>query len=145
MYEDLWLSILGLILIITELLFGAISGFDLALVGLSLVIGGFVQYLTGSWQAGVTASIVIIIIYFIFIRKYAKKKLLVATQKIGIDSLLGKVAVVVDSITKNKPGKVLVDGEVWRAQSSKSIAENEEVVIIKIEGVTLEVETVKPL
>lgn len=137
--EKTWLIILGMVLIILELLFGVISGFDIALVGLSLVFGGIVHYNTNNWQAGIITAIVVIIIYFIYIRKLARKKLLVATQRIGIDSLIGKTAVVVDSISKKKPGKVLVDGEVWRAMATESFTENEEVLIMAIEGVSLKV------
>lgn len=135
--NNTWLIFLGLLLIAFELLFGVISGFDIALIGLSLVIGGFVHYYSASWQMGIIASIVIILIYFAYFRKLAKRKLLLQTQKIGIDSLLGKTAIVIEQITKHQAGKVLLDGEVWRAVSKHTFKVNSEVLVEKIEGVTL--------
>lgn len=143
MLEKTWLIVLGIILIIFELLFGAISGFDIALIGLSLVVGGFIHYYGGSWQFGIVSAIVVILFYFVYFRKFARKKLLLTTQKIGIDALLGKSGTVIDTITKNKAGKVLLDGEVWRAVSQGELKENVEIVVTKISGVTLEVERLK--
>ena len=143
MTENTWLIILGVSLIIFELLFGAISGFDIALIGLSLIIGGFVHYLSASWQYGIVVSIIVIIGYFVYFRKVVRRKLLVTTQKIGIDSLIGKTAVVIDKITVNRPGKVLLDGEIWRAKAKYNVKENVQVEVNKIEGVTLQVSTIK--
>jgi len=139
MLENTWLIVLGIALIIFELLFGAISGFDIALIGLSLIIGGAAHYYSTSWQLGIVIAIVVMLIYFVYFRRGIRKKLLFSTQKIGIDSLLGKIGVVVDPMNKTKVGKVLVDGEVWRAKSKETLHENQEVMVIKLEGVTLEV------
>lgn len=143
MTENTWLIIIGITLIIFELLFGAISGFDIALIGLSLIFGGFVHYFSMSWQYGILVSIVIMLMYFVYFRKIARKKLLVATQKVGIDSLIGKSAVVIDQITAKKPGKVLLDGEVWRAEAKSNFKENMQVEIKNITGVTLQVVKIK--
>ncbi|OGK63167.1 hypothetical protein A2313_01785 [Candidatus Roizmanbacteria bacterium RIFOXYB2_FULL_41_10] len=143
MTENIWLMVLGLILIIFELLFGAISGFDIALIGLSLIMGGLVHYFGASWQLGIVVAIVIILAYFVYFRRVARKKLLITTQKIGIDSLLGKTAVVVEPINRLRAGKVLLDGEIWRAIAGESLKENSEVVVLKIEGVSLKVTKLK--
>ncbi len=143
MTENIWLMVLGLVLIIFELLFGAISGFDIALIGLSLIIGGCAQYFGASWQLAIVISIVIILAYFVYFRRLARKKLLITTQKIGIDSLLGKTAIVIDPINRLRPGKVLLDGEVWRAVSKESLKENSEVMVLEIEGVSLKVTKLK--
>lgn len=135
--ENTWLILLGLLLIMFELFFGVISGFDIALVGLSLIIGGFLHYYSGSWQLGIVGTIFIVLFYFAYFRRFAKKKLMLQTQKIGIDSLIGKTAVVIEAISSRKPGKVLLDGEVWRAISQHSFKEDQEAVVEKIEGVTL--------
>jgi len=139
MLENTWLIILGIVLIIFELLFGAISGFDIALIGLSLIIGGTAHYYSSSYQLGIVVSILVMLVYFVYFRKMMRKKLLVSTQKIGIDSLAGKIGVVIDSMNKSKVGKVLVDGEVWRAKSRETLKENQEIMVVKLEGVTLEV------
>ena len=137
--ERTWLMILGIVLIFFELLMGAASGFDIALVGFSLVVGGLVHFYSGSWEYGVVAAIVIIVLYFVLLRSSIRKKLLITTQKIGIDSLVGKTAIVTSKISAKKPGNILVDGEIWRAVSSHSIAENSTVEVVSIEGVSLTV------
>ncbi|PJE62856.1 hypothetical protein COU88_02715 [Candidatus Roizmanbacteria bacterium CG10_big_fil_rev_8_21_14_0_10_39_6] len=140
--ERTWLMILGIVLIFLELLMGAASGFDVALVGFSLVVGGVVHFYSGTWEYGVVSAIVIIVLYFVLLRSSIRKKLLITTQKIGIDSLIGKTAIATSSISAKKAGNVVVDGELWRALSSHSIAENTVVEVVSIEGVSL---TVVPL
>lgn len=143
MFENTSLIVLGIVLIIFELLFGAISGFDIALVGLSLIMGGVVHYATGNWQSGIITAIVVMIVYFVYFRKLARKKLLISTQKIGIDSLVGKSGVVIDTITKTRPGKVLIEGEVWRAVAKEKLEEDKMIMVVNISGVTLEVSKLK--
>lgn len=140
MFERAWLIILGIVLIFFELLFGAIAGFDIVFLGLALVIGGVVHYFTLDWQSGVVTAISVIVVYLVFIRRIIRKKLLILTQKIGIDSLLGKKGVVVQTITAKKPGKVIVDGEIWRATAKTTLREDTEVLIFGMEGITLQVE-----
>jgi len=137
--ERTWLMILGIVLIFLELLMGAASGFDVALVGFSLVAGGLVHFYSRSWEYGVISAIVIIVLYFILFRSSIRKKLLITTQKIGIDSLIGKTAVTTSAISAKKAGSVVVDGEVWRAVSLHAVAENTPVEVISIEGVSLTV------
>ena len=106
-------------------------------------MGGLVHYFGASWQLGIVVAIVIILAYFVYFRRVARKKLLITTQKIGIDSLLGKTAVVVEPINRLRAGKVLLDGEIWRAIAGESLKENSEVVVLKIEGVSLKVTKLK--
>ena len=143
--NNIWLIVLGIILIFFELLFGAVSGFDIALIGLSLIAGGVVHYFTSSWQMGIVITIGVILFYFAYFRKKARKKLLLGTQAIGIDSLLGKSALVIEDISKQKSGQVLLDGEIWRAVSRHSFKKGQEVVVDKIEGVSLTVNKLEQL
>ncbi len=142
MVEKTWLIVLGAILIFFELLFGALAGFDIAFVGLALVVGGVVHYYSLDWQYAVLAAISVIVIYFSFIKKTMHKKLLLLTQKIGIDSLLGKKGIVVDKITAKKVGKVLIDGEIWQASASTSLPAETEVIVFGLEGSILQVEQI---
>lgn len=135
--NDSWLVLLGLFLIIFELLFGAISGLDLALIGFSLTLGGIAHYFSGSWQSGIIVAVIINLAYFAYFRQFLRRKLLLRIQKIGIDTLLGKTAIVIEPIFANKAGKVLLDGEVYQAIGKGSFKTNVEVVVEKIEGISL--------
>lgn len=140
MLENTWLVVLGVVLIIFELLFGAITGFDIAFVGLSLVIGGVAHYLSTSWQLGIIITLVVTLIYFVYFRKNLRKKLLLTTQRLGIDTLLGKIGTIINLTSKTKVGKVLVEGEVWQAKSQETLRENQEVMVISLDkNQTLEV------
>lgn len=140
--ERTWLIVLGIALVLFELLMGAASGFDIALVGVALSAGGVVHFYSYSWEYGIVTAIVIIVLYFVMLRSSIRKKLLVTTQKIGIDSLIGKTAQTVTAISAKKAGQVILDGEVWRSVSSQSIKEAVSVEVLSVEGVSL---TVAPI
>ena len=59
---------------------------------------------------------------------------------VGVETLVGKTAVVVRSLTPR--GQVTLDGEVWEARGPAGIAPGEEVVVIAVEGLVLDVEPV---
>jgi membrane protein implicated in regulation of membrane protease activity len=132
MDENFWLIIIGAILIAFEILFGALTGFDLAFIGVSLVVGGFFVYLGSSWQLGIVVSLIITLIYLVFMRLLVRKRLLIAVQKLGIDCLIGKTAKVISPIKKAKIGKILLDGEVWLAKANSNFSENELVMVSDI-------------
>lgn len=134
-----WLIFLGLLLIAFELVFGVISGFDLALIGLSFVVGGFIHYYSSSWQMGIIVFVMMLLAYFGYFRKLIKKKLLLQLQKIGIDSLLGKTAVVISPITRQKSGQVLLEGEVWQAIGQYNFKSGTEVLVEALDREILKV------
>ncbi len=73
-------------------------------------------------------------------RPLVKKKLAVKREKTNADRVIGKTAIVRESITPDKfSGTVVVSGQVWSAVTSdgSTIEEGEEVVIEAIDGVKL--------
>lgn len=73
-------------------------------------------------------------------RPLLKKKLTVKGEKTNADRVIGKTAIVRESITADKfSGTVTVAGQVWSAVSSdgSAIDEGEEVTIEAIDGVKL--------
>lgn len=73
-------------------------------------------------------------------RPLVKKKFAIKNEKTNADRVIGKTAIVRESITPDKfSGTVTVGGQVWSAVSSDGsvIEEGEEVVIEAIEGVKL--------
>ena len=58
------LVIVGVLCAAAELALGALTGFDLALVGASLAVGGIIGLLAQSWQAGLISATVFAVLYF---------------------------------------------------------------------------------
>lgn len=77
-----------------------------------------------------------------FINKYSSEK---DSKKTNAFSIIGKEAIVTEEIDSiNGKGQIKIGGEIWSAQNETDsvISENQEVEIIKIEGVKL---IVKPI
>jgi inner membrane protein len=131
MIEKTWLIVIGLVLFIFELLFGAITGLDLAMLGLSLMAGGLVYFFFLNWFQSLTIALVLIIIYFVYFRQSWRKKMLIWCQIIGIDAIVGKTGVVVKPVSGHKAGSVLIDGEIWVAKAKKNIPEKQKIMVLK--------------
>lgn len=136
------LIISGFILILLELFIGVQTGFDLVLIGISLIIGGvFGNLLDNSTYAFIIAS-VLSILYVVFGRKIVKQKITVTTNKTNIDQLIGKRGLVTKAVGAHKIGSIMLNDEDWRVASQDSIAQGESAEVISIEGVTLQVKRV---
>ncbi len=81
----------------------------------------------------------------IFTKSFVKKKLKVETTKTNLDAVIGKTAIVSESITSDKfAGAVKVDGKEWSAICyDGDVGEGERVTVKEIKGVKLVVEKVK--
>ena len=135
-----FLIITGLIFIAIEIIIGAISGFDLLLIGVTLIIGGIFSQLTSSIEIGLITTILLSGLYIAIGRNMVKKMLAFKTKTTNIDSVLGKRAVVVKDIAKHSAGQIKLNGEVWRANASSDILKGTVVMIQSVEGITLKVE-----
>jgi membrane protein implicated in regulation of membrane protease activity len=131
--------VLGIILIIAEIALGAITGFELFVIGVICIIAGLVGMMTGSFALVIITIAVLSFLYLAVARQYIKKKLTIATRQTNADSLIGETGHVVKKIAADKAGQIKVDGEVWRAEADTDIAENKDVIIESISGVTLKV------
>jgi membrane protein implicated in regulation of membrane protease activity len=139
-----WLLVIGgIICVIIELALGAITGFDLALVGASLTAGGAVGLFASSDKIGMIAAAVLALLYFAVFRSWLKSKLAVREQSSNVDSVLGKSGVVTKRIAARDAGLVKVGTEEWRAElvdSADAACEvGATVTVNSIEGVTLKV------
>jgi membrane protein implicated in regulation of membrane protease activity len=137
------LVIVGVLCAAAELALGALTGFDLALVGASLTAGGAIGLLTESWHAGLISAAVFAVLYFGLFRRWLKAKLHVKDQASNVDAIVGKMAVVTKRIGPRDCGLVKVGSEEWRAellQPAESAREvGTDVQIVSVEGVTLKV------
>jgi len=96
--------------------------------------------LTSSMMIAIGTIIVLILGYIFFGRKMIKQALHVTTSKTNVDSIIGKQGVVVEPINLDEPGQIKYEGEIWRAESEKAVAQGKKVKIISVSGVTLKVE-----
>ncbi|PIZ66616.1 hypothetical protein CO051_04960 [Candidatus Roizmanbacteria bacterium CG_4_9_14_0_2_um_filter_39_13] len=133
------LIMLGILAIIVEIILGAATGFELLILGIVFIIGGGVGMLTGSMMITILTIIILTLGYIFFARKMIKQALHITTTKTNTDSIIGEVASVVADIKIGAPGQVKIEGEIWRAESTKDISKGKKVKIISVSGVTLKV------
>ena len=137
------LVIVGVLCVAAEIALGAITGFDLALVGASLAAGGAIGLITQSWHAGLISAAIFALLYFALFRRWLKAKLLVTDRASNVDAVVGKMGVVTKRIGQRDCGIVKVGSEEWRAelaQPGDPVREvGADVQIVSVEGVTLKV------
>ncbi|MGA2300313.1 MAG: NfeD family protein [Candidatus Acidiferrum sp.] len=139
-----WILIIGgVVCVIAELALGAITGFDLALIGGSLSLGGAIGLIAHSDKIGLLAAAVLALLYVALFRRWLKAKLTVKDHASNADAVVGKTGVVTKRIAPREAGMVKLGDEVWRAELASvedSAREAGAVVAVQsVEGVTLKV------
>jgi membrane protein implicated in regulation of membrane protease activity len=133
----------GIVCVIAELALGALTGFDLALIGGSLTLGGAVGLIFGSEKAGLFAAGVLCFVYFALFRSWLKSKLHVKDQLSNVDAVVGKNGVVTRKVAVHEAGTVKVGSEEWRAELAADDGPAKDagsmVTVVAVEGVTLKV------
>jgi len=137
------LVIVGILCVIAEVALGAITGFDLALVGGSLAIGGGIGLAFGSPRIGLLTGGGLALIYFAVFRGWLRSKLQSRTQASNVDAVVGKTGVVTKRIVPRECGLVKVGSEEWRAELASDADPAREIGVVvtvaSVEGVTLKV------
>ncbi|HEY6126667.1 MAG TPA: NfeD family protein [Candidatus Acidoferrum sp.] len=137
------LVIVGVLCAAAELALGALTGFDLALVGASLAAGGAVGLIMQSWHAGLISAAIFAFLYFALFRRWLKTRLVVTNKASNVDTLIGKMGVVTKRIGQRDCGIVKVGSEEWRAELVQPADTPREigadVQVVSVEGVTLKV------
>ena len=132
---------LGGLMILTEVLMGAATGFDFALVGLSLAVGGglglyFESALVALFSAGALAFL-----YLALFRSRLRSQLITPGIPSNVDAILGSRAIVTVQIAPDSAGQVRIGHEIWRAVLSPAVRETREpgaaVTVESVDGVTL--------
>src|SRR5215510_10978051 len=88
------LVIVGIICVIAEVALGAITGFDLALIGGCLAVGGGVGLLFSSAHIGLLTAGGLALVYFALFRGWIRSKLQSHHQASNVDAIVGKTGVV---------------------------------------------------
>ena len=139
------LIIVGALAIVGEVILGAVTGFDLALLGVSLAAGGAAGLLFGSAEVGLFSAGAFAFLYLAFLRRKIRSKLTGPGRKTNVDAVLGKRALVTEPIPPHGSGMVKVGDELWRAvlvdeaDGAAAIAPGATVIVDSVEGVTLKV------
>jgi len=110
------LAIPGIISIIAELALGVMTGFDLALVGASLIAGGIVGLVFGSTNIALLSTAILAFLYFALFRRWLKAKLQVKHQPSNVDAVIGRTGIVTKRIAPRDCGLVKIGSEEWRAK-----------------------------
>lgn len=141
-----WILIIaGALAIVAEVVLGVVTGFDLAIVGISLMVGGGLGLAFGSAKVGLFAAGAFAFLYLAFFRGRVKARLASPDRATNVDVVLGKTALVTERIAPHAPGIVRLGDELWRAalMDERPGAEAKEpgatVVVDSVEGVTLKV------
>ena len=139
------LLIAGVLAFAAEVLLGAATGFDLALLGACLAAGGATGLVFGSAKVGLFAAGSFAFLYLAFFRKRIRSKLSSPHTPSNVDALLGKSALVTERIGPQAPGMVRLGDELWRARLAHDAADEPArepgatVTVDSVEGVTLKV------
>lgn len=143
MWINWFLLIGGIVCVIVELALGAMTGFDLALIGGSLAIGGGAGLLAGSAKIGLLAAGGLALVYLAIFRRWLRTSLTVKNHASNVDAIVGRTGVVTKRIAQHEPGMVKVGDEVWRAELASSDEPARDlggtVKVESVEGVTLKV------
>src|SRR5499433_3215105 len=139
-----WLLVIaGVLCVAGELALGALTGFDLALVGASLAAGGMVGLIAQSWYAGLISAAVFALLYFALFRRWLKAKLQVKEQASNVDAVIGRTGIVTKRIAPRDCGLVKIGSEEWRAELAQQdgavLEPGAEIRVLSVEGVTLKV------
>lgn len=103
---------------------------------LAMVVSFFTSNIIIQMVAFLVSSVILILSTKPFVKKFINKKTILTNA----NSLIGKKAIVIKEINNLQgTGQIKIGGEIWSAQneSDTTISENQEVEIIKIEGVKL--------
>ena len=139
-----WMLIItGTACLIAEVALGVATGFDLALIGLSLAAGGAIGLAFDSVRIGFLSAAVFSITYWLLLRRHVKSRIAAAGKLSNIGALIGQSGVVTAEIGSRSAGQVRVGDEIWRAEladeSSGPVEAGRSVVVQSVEGVTLRV------
>jgi membrane protein implicated in regulation of membrane protease activity len=139
------LVIAGALAIVGEVILGAVTGFDLALIGASLIAGGAVGLVFGSTKVGLFSAGALAFIYLAFLRRHIRARVSGPDRPSNVDALMGRSALVTERIAPHAAGRVRLGDELWRAtlkdegEGAAALEPGATVVVDSVEGVTLKV------
>ena len=114
--------------------------FSLTCVGIGLIGAALASWLGGVLWVQITTFALVAVVSWLGVRPLALKHLYgkVKDVKTPSEDVIGKQAMVEIAIDPmHDTGRVLVNGESWKATAAKALAKNTPCVVEKLHGVTL--------
>jgi len=124
-------------------IFLAAEAVTVGFVSIWFCLGALITLFAAKAGASLAVQLVVFIVIsaalLVLTRPFVKKVLKLKNEATNADRILGKTAVVVETINSHDAtGAVRVDGKVWTARcedSQRIIEKDAEVVVLRIEGV----------
>lgn len=140
-----WILIVaGALLVLLEVVLGAITGFDLLLIGTALLAGGILGLVLNSTSVGVATAGILALVYVFVGRKRIRSRFRRAGLPSNTDALLGRTVRVVETVGPHETGRIKLEGEEWRAalasDRSGQLPPGSSARVVRIDGVTVFVE-----
>lgn len=139
-----------LIWVFIAVIFAIVEGFTMGLTTIWFTVGGvaacIIALVGGPLILQVAVFLIVSIILLYFTRPLAEKRLKIGHEKNNIEQLIGKTALVIETIRPYHPGQAKLDGLTWTAVTDQEDAifeENDLVRVVKVEGVKLVVRSMK--
>lgn len=129
----------------------AIEAFTFSLTTIWFALGALVMILISLLKLPFSVQLLVWLILssvlLYFTRPYALSKLKVGRVKTNVDSLVGKSALVVKTITKHEKGEIKINGIIWSAktENEETLEEGNECEIVEIQGATALVKKIVPV
>lgn len=138
-----WVLIIGGgLLILLEVALGGFAGFDLVLIGSSLLLGGGLGLAFQSTPVGFVVASVLCLAYVVVGRRWVRARVRARHVPSNMDAILGERGMVTVRVGDHEPGQVRVRDEVWRAipaPGSGPFEAGTVVTVQSVDGVTLQV------
>ncbi|QSH92876.1 NfeD family protein [Treponema medium] len=133
------------IAVICAVIEGMTLGLTTVWFSLSAILMIFISMLHPPFYVQCVLFALVALLLLFFTRPIALKLLHAKREKTNADSLIGKKALVLQTITEWEKGQVKINGIVWTAASvdGAAIPAGDECIIEKIEGVTLIVKKIE--
>jgi len=135
------LIIAGALMVLIEVALGGFAGFDLVLIGSSLILGGAVGLAFGSTPVGFAVAGVLALLYIAVGRGWMRARLHTRRTASNVDALVGRSALVTVRVAEHQAGQVKVGDEVWRAAPAQGVPgpfdPGSTVTVDSVDGVTL--------
>lgn len=130
--------------LVIAVIFGIIEALTMGLTTIwfsgGAIVASLVALMTDSILIQVVVFLIVSIVLLYFTKPLAEKKLHIGREKTNMEAVIGRKALVIKEIKPLSPGQVRVWGQEWTAiadMEGKTIQEQTEVTVLRIEGVKL--------
>lgn len=135
-----WWTLVGVVLMICEF---AVPGLILFFFGVGALVTALVaQFLPLSLTLQLTVFVVASLVSLFGLRRFLKTIFMGRSTAVNADDsvsdgMVGEEAEVIEPVGMNSPGKVLLHGTAWKAESEETLEAGQVVVVVNQRSLTL--------